>query len=146
MSVDSPNLTGECLCGAVTVRMVAPSHPAVSACHCSMCRRWTGGPFMTVEGHAAPEIEGEEHVTVYPSSEWAERGFCGVCGTHLFYRLREGTFYALSAGLFRESEAWPFELQGFIDEKPGNYAFATPTREMTGEEVFKAWSPDPPPQ
>jgi len=44
-------------------------------------------------------------------------------------------------GQFKEmSGQWPFELQVFIDEKPENYAFANATREMTGEEVFKAWS------
>jgi len=29
---------------------------------------------------------GEENVAVYKSSDWAERGFCKQCGTHLFYR------------------------------------------------------------
>jgi len=96
---------------------------------------------MTLECHRAPQIEGEEHVHVYASSEWAERGFCARCGTHLFYRLKEGGFYAVSAGLFKEAENWPFALQVFIDEKPDNYHFSNVTREMTGEEVFKAFSP-----
>jgi len=132
-------LRGNCLCGAVTLQ-VQHQAPTLNACHCSICRKWTGGPFMTLECHQAPRIEGEEHVRTYTSSDWAERGFCGQCGTHLFYRLREGEFYALPVGLFEEGGQWPFELQVFIDEKPTNYAFANATREMTGEEVFKAWS------
>lgn len=96
---------------------------------------------MTLECHQTPRIEGVEHVRTYPSSEWAERGFCAHCGTHLFYRLTQREFYALPVGMFDEGGSWPFELQVFVDEKPGNYQFANATQEMTGEEVFKAWSP-----
>lgn len=131
---------GKCLCGAVSLRL-QHNKPSMSVCHCSICRRWTGGPFMTLECHKAPQIEGMEHVRTYSSSEWAERGFCSQCGTHLFYRLVKGDFYAVSLGLFQEGGEWPFELQVFIDQKPGNYQFANATHEMTGEEVFKAWSP-----
>lgn len=137
---DQATLRGECLCGAVSLHL-QHDKPSMSACHCSMCRRWTGGPFMTLECHTAPRIEGIEHVSTYASSEWAERGFCSRCGTHLFYRLTQGEAYAVPAGLFAGSENWPFELQIFVDEKPGNYRFANETKEMTGEEVFKAWSP-----
>lgn len=134
-------LKGQCLCGAVTLS-VQHRAPALAACHCSICRKWGGGPYLSVEAHQTPAFKGDENIAVYDSSEWAQRGFCRKCGSHLFYRLKEGGFYALSAGLFRESSEWPFKLQVFIDEKPGNYAFANSTREMTGEEVFKAWSPD----
>lgn len=134
----SITLTGNCLCGAVSIHL-QHEKPTLSACHCSICRRWTGGPFMTLECHRAPEIEGAEHVRTFASSEWAERGFCAQCGTHLFYRLIEDEFYALPAGLFPEGTGWPFELQVFIDEKPENYKFANDTRTMTGEDVFNSW-------
>lgn len=94
---------------------------------------------MMLECHQAPQIDGLEHVRTYASSEWAERGFCAQCGTHLFYRLVKGDLYALSVGLFEQAGDWPFALQIFVDEKPGNYRFADATQEMTGEEVFKAW-------
>lgn len=131
---------GKCLCGAVSLH-ARHEKPFMGVCHCSICRRWSGGPLMTLECHEAPRIEGGGQVRIYASSEWAERGFCAVCGTHLFYRLRQGEFYAIPVGLFEEGGSWPFELQVFVDEKPGNYRFADSTREMTGEEVFKAWSP-----
>lgn len=96
---------------------------------------------MSVECHQVPTINGIEHVTSYSSSDWAERGFCMHCGTHLFYRLKDADFYALSAGLFTETRHWPLTLQVFVDEKPENYSFANETRMMTGEQVFEAWSP-----
>lgn len=129
---------GNCLCGAVSLHL-KHDRPTMGVCHCGICRRWAGGPSMTVECHEAPQIEGIEHVRVYPSSEWAERGFCAECGTHLFYRLKSGGFYAVSVGLFDDGGRWPFELQVFIDEKPNTYQFANVTRQMTGEDVFKAW-------
>lgn len=131
---------GKCICGAVTLE-IEHEKPTVGACHCSICRQWGGGPFMTLECHRAPRIEGAEHVRTYASSDWAQRGFCANCGTHLFYRLTQAEFYALPVGMFAEGGSWPFELQVFIDEKPENYRFADKTHAMTGEEVFKAWSP-----
>ena len=129
---------GRCLCGAVSLAFTQ-SAPVVGACHCSVCRRWGGGPFLSVEGHEAPTIKGEEHVSIYSSSDWAERGFCSRCGSHLFYRLKSAPFYAVSAGLFAASGDWPLKLQVFIDQKPANYSFSESTRTMTGEEVFRAW-------
>ncbi len=130
--------TGTCLCSAVTLH-VDHDRPTMGVCHCSICRKWGGGPYMSVECHRAPRIDGAEHVKVYASSEWAERGFCAVCGSHLFYRLKDREFYAVSAGLFREGGDWPFALQVFVDQKPQNYEFANATKQMTGEEVFKAF-------
>lgn len=140
MNQAAPILHGECLCGAVRFT-VQHDKPTMSACHCGICRHWGGAPSMTLECHQAPQIDGVENVRTYPSSEWAERGFCTQCGTHLFYRLLQGNFYALSVGLFKQAGDWPFELQVFVDERPANYRFADATKEMTGEEVFKAWSP-----
>lgn len=139
MTSDQTRIQGTCLCAAVSISIAQPS-PTISACHCSICRNWTGGPFFSLETHESPVIEGKEHVRSYASSEWARRSFCAVCGTHLFYELEAGGFHAISAGLFKESGQWPFELQVFIDEKPDNYQFANSTRQMTGEEVVKLFS------
>jgi hypothetical protein len=54
-----------------------------SVCHCNMCRIWGGISLLVVHTGAS----GKENISVYPSSEWAECGFCKHCGTHLFYRL-----------------------------------------------------------
>ena len=41
--------------------------------------------------------------STFRSSEWAERGFCSGCGTHLFYHLLQSNEYILPAGLFPRS-------------------------------------------
>lgn len=40
-------------------------------------------------------------LVVYRSSNFAERGFCGRCGSHVFHRPQDGPELAVSAGLFR---------------------------------------------
>ncbi len=132
---------GHCLCGKVGIKLQAESN-AMSVCHCSMCRTWAGGPLFAAEaGPGALQFNGEEHITVYPSSDWAERGFCKHCGTNLFYRLKSGEMHAVSVGLFGDTQDWAFEQQIFIDEKPAYYAFANQTGELTGAEVFAQFAP-----
>lgn len=127
-------MRGTCLCGAVV--MIADDQTHVAACHCEMCRRWGGGPLLAVECEGTVTIEGAEHITVYRSSYWAERGFCSKCGTHLFYRLVQGNHYALPAGLFQDKTDFDFTQEIFIDSKPAYYDFANKTERLTGEEVF----------
>lgn len=131
----SERRTGRCLCGEVTVSINA-EHTVVDACHCSMCRNWGGGPFLGVECRDGVEISGEEKVSVFKSSDWAERGFCRQCGTHLYYHLKNSNHYALPVGLFSDDASWQFKMQIFIDEKPAFYAFANETKNLTGAEVF----------
>lgn len=126
---------GTCLCGSVTIEAY-PDKPVFDACHCGMCRRWGGGPVLTVEGGTGAKVIGEEFVSVYSSSDWAERGFCKQCGTHLFYRLKKTNFWNFSAGLFKEAETFKFHVQIFVDYKPSCYEFANTTAMMTEAEVM----------
>ena len=82
------------------------------------------------------DIDGEANVTVFDSSEWAERGFCKNCGTHLFYRLKGSGQHMIPVGLFEESERLAFKNQVFIDQKPDYYAFENRTTNLTGAELF----------
>lgn len=133
--MSSEKMTGSCLCGAVRVTAHVEKH-IVDACHCSMCRNWGGGPLFAVECGNAVSFQGEESIAVFDSSDWAERGFCSRCGTHLFYRLKSGGETVLPAGLLQGSDQWSFEHQIFTDEKPDWYEFANRTENMTGAEVF----------
>ncbi len=127
---------GHCLCGEVRfTAKKASSH--VGACHCKMCRRWGGGPFMEINCGTAIEFEGKDNISVFDSSEWAERGFCRNCGTHLFYRIKETNRHVMPVGLFEDEAGLTFEDQVFIDEKPAYYEFANKTKDLTGEELFK---------
>ncbi|MDX2099545.1 MAG: GFA family protein [Leptolyngbyaceae cyanobacterium bins.59] len=127
-------MDGKCLCGAITVK--APNKTHIDACHCGMCRRWGGGPALGISCGPEVQIEGQDKLKVFRSSDWGERAFCGECGTHLFYRLVPTGDYFLPAGLFQDGVEFEFTEQIFIDKKPSYYEFANQTVNLTEAEVF----------
>ncbi|AFY91176.1 GFA family protein [Chroococcidiopsis thermalis] len=131
---------GSCLCGAVSLSTTSIDRH-IAACHCSMCRKWGGGALLAVECGSDVSFQGEENIGIYQSSEWAERGFCKQCGSHLFYRLKQNQQYYIPAGIFDNDEGLVFEHQVFIDEKPAYYSFANETKNMTGAELFAQFAP-----
>ena len=132
---DKIKAQGQCLCGAVSLNVPELSLEA-HACHCSQCLTWGGGPAFSVDCGSKVNFIGESNISVFKSSEWAERGFCANCGTHLFYRLIENNQYMVPFGLFEGRPEFEFSSQIFVDEKPSFYCFANKTKEMTGAEVF----------
>jgi len=130
---------GRCLCGSVTIT-AKYLDPKVGVCHCSRCRKWTGGPLLALHCGTEVTIDNEASVTVYPSSDWAERGFCKSCGSHLFYRFTESKEYIIPAGIFDDDQNFEMDHQIFIEEKPNYYSFANKTENMTGAEVFAKYA------
>ncbi len=132
---------GKCLCGAVTFTAEeVDTHAHI--CHCSMCRNWSGGPFMSATvGNV--KFTGEEHIKSYRSSEWAERGFCAECGTNLFYRLVEPSTYIMCTGAFEDADQFSIGGEIYVDEKPKGYDFAGDHQRMTGAEFMKSIGMDP---
>jgi len=124
---------GSCLCGAVKFS-VSLEKASVDACHCSMCRKWGSGPLFSVLCSQPVTFTAGTPV-FYDSSEWAQRCFCGQCGTHLLYRLKSGEFESVSVGVLEGDTDWVFDLQVYIDEKPRYYCFANDTKTMTRAEV-----------
>jgi hypothetical protein len=79
-------LTGGRQCGAVRYRLDAAPTGA-NVCHCRMCQKAGGAPFMAFAGVRLAELvwtRGAPKTVV--SSAIAERGFCGDCVTPLTYR------------------------------------------------------------
>lgn len=129
------SVKGKCLCGSVEIT-VANASSDIGACHCGMCRKWSGGPLLAVDCGTDVTISGNDNVSTFQASEWAQRGFCKQCGTHLFYKLIANGQYMMPAGLFEGSPEFNFDHQIFIEEKPGYYDFANQTVNLTGEQVF----------
>lgn len=125
---------GRCLCGAVRVRVDA-APDGVGACHCRMCQRWSGGVFLCVAAPAdAVTVEGE--VIRHASSEFAERAFCPVCGSHLWMRDTEeaGAGYALMPGLFDAAADWPLTSEIYCDRALASARLAGEPRRETAAE------------
>ncbi len=131
--------TGRCLCGAVRFRAVGVETD-FHGCHCGMCRRWTGGPGFGVAVESVA-FEGEEAISRFESSAWAERGFCNRCGTNLFYRLKEADRYILWMGAFDDPSAFRLTGEIFVDEKPEAYDLAGEHPRLTGAEFMASVMP-----
>ena len=126
--------TGKCLCGAVRFTVADDVHD-VHCCHCSMCRRWSGGPALAVSVQDVG-FKGDEQITLYDSSDWAERGFCRRCGSNLFYRLKEPGTYFLLMGAFDDQSAFKLASEIYVDAKPPGYELAGDHPRLTEEEFL----------
>ena len=124
---------GSCLCGKVSLVLDTSEEPRIDVCHCATCRKWGGGPFLGLMD-AQVAVSGEDHVVAYPSSDWAERAFCGSCGSHLWYTFLPTGHRSVLAGLFDLPHA-EIEQQIFVDEKPTYYDFAQQTPMKTGAQI-----------
>ena len=89
-------LQGSCLCGAVTYTAKGtPGAPA--ACHCTQCRKQSGHVWASSYlEDGTLEIEGD--VRWYASSGKAQRGFCPICGSALFWDHEDDPFICFSTG------------------------------------------------
>lgn len=135
---DTTHAKGRCLCGAIGIETEAASIH-LAACHCGMCRKWGGGPFLSISCKDT-SFEGKDGISVFESSSWAERGFCKTCGTHLFYRAKGTEEYYVPVGVFDDIPGITFDEQIFIDRKPDYYDFANRTKTMTEAEVMELFA------
>ena len=78
-------ISGRCLCGAVAFE-IRGSLREPHACHCTLCRRQSGH-FVVAAGVSWSDFVLTESrgLKWYRSSERARRGFCGECGSALFW-------------------------------------------------------------
>ena len=130
-----PSATGRCLCGAVTFT-ATDVDPHFHICHCGMCRRHAGAPTMSVSVGGI-RFEGEADILRYKSSDFAERGTCKTCGSHLFYHLFQPDMYIMSIGAFDDQSQFTMGGEIYIDNKPAGYAFAGDHPRETEAEFLK---------
>ena len=126
-------MQGHCLCGAV--KFTAKEAKDIGVCHCGFCRRWGGGPLLAVHCGSGVAFDGGDNITVFASSEWAERGFCNRCGTHLYYKLLPTGEYFVPAGAF-DSDDFRIATQIYVDRKPDYYSLANQTPMLTEQQVL----------
>ena len=86
-------------------------------CHCTLCQKAHGSAFVTWVGVNKERViidDSENSLTWFKSSKNAERGFCDLCGSSLFFR----------------SENWANELHivranftGALDREPQSHGY-----------------------
>ena len=97
---------------------------------------------MAAECSGSIEFDGRDHISIYDSSQWAERGFCSNCGTHLFYKVKRAPEHYIPIALFREIEDFVFSRQIFVDQKPNYYHFGEQTELFNSDEIPLSDPPD----
>lgn len=98
LHVGEPTARGQCLCGAVRYYADGPVRDVIY-CHCSQCRRQTGH-VVAASAVVREQLKFEQDASLkwYRSSKTAERGFCGRCGSTLFWRNEGSQHVAVMAG------------------------------------------------
>ena len=108
MTSSEPNeigMTGGCQCGSVRYRLDTKPDYAV-ICHCRMCQKASGGPFMAFCGVPLSSFAVTRgSISHFQSSDIVERGFCASCGTPLTYRLMGGKRIAILIGSLDDPNA-----------------------------------------
>ena len=90
--------TGSCLCGAVRYEVYGALRPVI-ACHCTQCRKQTGTYMSaTAAKNKDLKITAAGGLKWYRSSDNARRGFCGECGSVLFWKGNGLDYTAIAAG------------------------------------------------
>ena len=114
--------TGSCLCGAVRFHLEAALN-GPDACHCVACRKSSGHVFASTDvAKSALTVTGE--VRWYQSSAKVRRGFCGVCGSSLFWDPIFRDFIGVAMGAFDTPTGTHLEMHIFVAEK-GDYYHIT---------------------
>ena len=133
------------MCGSV--RFEAQDVPAAfGACHCEMCRRWTGSALlgMTVPDENVDWL-GEDHIASRQTSPWAMRAWCRECGSNLYYKVTIQNEWSgnveLPIGLFDDANGLTLANEIYIDHKPDSFAYAGEGRKlMTRQDCIEKFS------
>ncbi len=115
-------VTGGCLCGAVRFE-VHGSLRGVVNCHCGQCRRSHGhhGAY-SAAARADLSLTEDGGLKWYASSATARRGFCGRCGSSLFWEPAGEDYMAIAAGGFDQPSGLATVGHVFTADRADYYA------------------------
>ena len=115
-------LNGRCLCGAIRFELSPPIRNVI-ICHCRQCAQWTGHAVAATA--VATEnfrlVSGAEALKWYKSSDHAERGFCGICGSSLFWKPADGSRMSVLAGALQPPTGLCVSAHIFVGSKSDYY-------------------------
>ena len=127
--------TGQCLCGEVKFS-VEIEKKEVGSCYCDMCRSWSAGPFIAVHGAHAPVVENPDALGVYDSSEWGQRCFCKTCGSNLFWKAKDESFFGIAFDTLHNAKGFVHSTEIFIDRIPTGYKHSSDMTRMTSDQFW----------
>jgi hypothetical protein len=98
-------VSGACLCGQVEFEVRDPQ--TMGVCHCTRCRRWTGGaaPVVVVAADNFEVTKGHDVLGEYAEEGFAKRYFCSRCGSPVYSGGGEVSYVA--AGVLHDLKLTP---------------------------------------
>lgn len=124
---------GQCMCGAI--KFAVETSGGFSQCHCKMCQRWASGRFMGVQTNKFEIVEGKEKLTKFKSSDWAERAFCSVCGSNIYYHAADYGEPNVAIGTLDDTRGLKMNYSWFADLKPEAHEADQDAKIYTQEET-----------
>lgn len=120
-----------CLCGACRFTIPVPAG-AATACHCQQCRKLSGHYAVSVDvEEAALDWRAGATLRPYRTPGGGTRGFCGACGSGLWFRAADGAFSVeagclaaptgarLAGHIFTASKGDYYTLDDGLPQAPG---------------------------
>lgn len=112
--------TGACLCGAGRYRVQGSLRPVI-ACHCKQCQRWSGHfVAATNAGRDGLSIDDGGALRWFESTPGIRRGFCGRCGSSLFWDDSSTSSVSIMAGTLDPPTGLAVRSNIFVADK-GDY-------------------------
>ena len=116
--------TGGCLCGAVRYEVTGQLRD-VLICHCEECRRW-GGHVSASSAARKEELvlvqsRGLRWIDSPNSDARARRGFCGECGSSLFWDPPGRETISIAAGTLDDASGLRVVSHWFVSDAGAYY-------------------------
>jgi hypothetical protein len=135
-------ITGGCQCGAVRYAASAVMNNA-HLCHCRMCQKAVGGLFAALVAVPRDAFAWTRGAPArWRSSANVDRGFCGTCGTPLFYEDVTGAHISPTIGSLDNPAAFkPVTHDGTEGRMPWFFDLAAvPDYGETEQPTQAAWA------
>jgi hypothetical protein len=123
---------GGCLCGRVRYRVNGPLRDVVG-CHCGQCRR-ASGHHVAATSAARDAVTIDGPVTWYESSPGVRRGFCGTCGSNLFWAGPDPARISIFAGTLDAPTGLRMAGHIFVADKGDYYDIADGLPQAAGRD------------
>ena len=118
-------ITGQCDCGGVHFT-IAQMRETVTYCHCSQCRKMSSHVLALTRAQSKDiTFQSDDTLRWYRSSDEARRGFCGACGSTLFFQPVGADHYGIAAGCLEAPTGLTQGKHIFIDSKGDYYPLPT---------------------
>lgn len=116
--------TASCLCGDVRFELRG-ALDGIIACHCTQCRKQTGHHWASTHtADADLRFVARESLRWYRSSAGAQRGFCGRCGSTLFWKADGSATTSVCAGAIDGPTGLPLGGHIFVADAGDCYEVA----------------------